>query len=257
MYSLIIDLVFFVTKNIENHSKSQLEKTIRSNGGKVTTSMKADPYIICTKDSVDEIKDVSFYCNIYQKVDLDDADVQKRLISEDFIDEMVEKKGKAKIDDYVVDISSKPKATKRKAAAYTPKAKKDKKDTTAATASPTTTASSTSTATTAKKGKKGAKASTKKSAVDVVMPDKIAKGKEKKFPTIHVDKVAQQYFAGGEVYKDNDCVWHATLNQTNLKGNNNKFYICQLIKCRNIYHCFFRWGRVGYEGQTSRSVFYI
>lgn len=166
---------------------------------------------------------------------------------------MIEKKGKAKIEDYVVDISSKSKATKRKSPApvpapASPKAKKGKKDTTAAspTASPAKT-KTTAKKTTAKK--------TAKSTVDIVVPDKIAKGKEKKFPTIHVDKFAQASLQGGEVYKDSECVWHATLNQTNLKDNNNKFYICQLIRGRSGYHCFFRWGRVGYDGQTSMMVY--
>lgn len=168
---------------------------------------------------------------------------------------MIEKKGKAKIEDYVVDISSKSKAAKRKTPApASPKAKKGKKDTAASAA---TTAASPVTLPSKKKApaKKTTTKKAAKPAVDIVVPDKIAKGKEKKFPTIHVDKFAQASLQGGEVYKDNDYVWHATLNQTNLTGNNNKFYICQLIKGRSGYHCFFRWGRVGYDGQTSMVVY--
>lgn len=52
---------------------------------------------------------------------------------------------------------------------------------------------------------------------------------------------------GGKVYS-------ATLNQTSVQNNNNKFYILQVVQdSRNANSCYFytRWGRVGVPGQTS------
>jgi len=39
--------------------------------------------------------------------------------------------------------------------------------------------------------------------------------------------------------------WDATLNQTNVKNNNNKYYILQLLKDNDVskYNVWFRWGR--------------
>jgi len=45
--------------------------------------------------------------------------------------------------------------------------------------------------------------------------------------------------------------WAATLNQTNIKNNNNKFYIIQVLSNGHQYYCFNRWGRVGERGQNS------
>lgn len=50
---------------------------------------------------------------------------------------------------------------------------------------------------------------------------------------------------GGKVYS-------ATLNQTSVQNNNNKYYILQIIQdSKNPQHCYFftRWGRVGAAGQ--------
>ena len=51
------------------------------------------------------------------------------------------------------------------------------------------------------------------------------------------------------VFSDGSEHWDATLNQTNLKNNNNKFYILQLLKDNqsNKFSVWFRWGR-GEEG---------
>ena len=51
----------------------------------------------------------------------------------------------------------------------------------------------------------------------------------------------------GKIYKDYDC----TLNQTNIKNNNNKFYIIQLIEKGKEYYVFIRYGRVGEKGRPS------
>jgi poly [ADP-ribose] polymerase len=49
-------------------------------------------------------------------------------------------------------------------------------------------------------------------------------------------------------------IYSATLNQTNVLNNNNKFYIIQILQSdSNSNHCYFftRWGRVGVPGQFS------
>ncbi|RHZ86579.1 hypothetical protein Glove_48g40 [Diversispora epigaea] len=57
------------------------------------------------------------------------------------------------------------------------------------------------------------------------------------------------------VYADDQIVWDCLLNQTNVKGNNNKFYIIQLLESdsNSSYYVFNKWGRVGYPGQTTTS----
>lgn len=40
------------------------------------------------------------------------------------------------------------------------------------------------------------------------------------------------------------------LNQTNVGGNNNKFYIINLLTKESHYWVWTRWGRVGEEGQN-------
>ncbi|NXY51062.1 PARP3 polymerase, partial [Ceuthmochares aereus] len=51
---------------------------------------------------------------------------------------------------------------------------------------------------------------------------------------------------GARVYEDYDC----TLNQTDIKANNNKFYIIQLLEHNGDYSIWNRWGRVGEGGQS-------
>eukprot|EP00919_Chromeraceae_sp_WS-2016_P012170 GHVR01028524.1.p1 GENE.GHVR01028524.1~~GHVR01028524.1.p1 ORF type:complete len:720 (+),score=194.97 GHVR01028524.1:56-2215(+) len=62
----------------------------------------------------------------------------------------------------------------------------------------------------------------------------------------------------GTQYRVVSCgneVWDAMLNQSNLDGNNNKFYICQILTpdgaSAGSYTVWFRWGRIGVEGQNS------
>ncbi|KAL8725532.1 MAG: hypothetical protein Q9166_007286 [cf. Caloplaca sp. 2 TL-2023] len=55
------------------------------------------------------------------------------------------------------------------------------------------------------------------------------------------------------VYIDDDGIIHdASLNQTNIGGNNNKFYRLQLLYAAddNVYFTHTRWGRVGDFGQV-------
>ncbi|EFA80659.1 polyADP-ribosyltransferase [Heterostelium album PN500] len=51
---------------------------------------------------------------------------------------------------------------------------------------------------------------------------------------------------------DDGTVWDATLNQTEIKNNNNKFYIIQLLEADNggMYYVWNRWGREGLVGQS-------
>lgn len=42
------------------------------------------------------------------------------------------------------------------------------------------------------------------------------------------------------MHEDYDCM----LNQTNIGNNNNKFYVIQIVKDRNKFYSWNRWGRV-------------
>ncbi|KAJ3332829.1 Poly [ADP-ribose] polymerase 2 [Blyttiomyces sp. JEL0837] len=59
------------------------------------------------------------------------------------------------------------------------------------------------------------------------------------------------------VYEQDGEVFDALLNQTDIKNNNNKFYIIQLLKydSRNEYMVWTRWGRVGVDGQNAIQSF--
>ena len=54
-----------------------------------------------------------------------------------------------------------------------------------------------------------------------------------------------------QVYSEDGVHWDSMLNQTNLKNNNNKFYLLQLLKDNTSghYSTWFRWGR-GDETRT-------
>eukprot|EP01125_Pyxidicula_operculata_P017719 TRINITY_DN623_c0_g1_i1.p1 TRINITY_DN623_c0_g1~~TRINITY_DN623_c0_g1_i1.p1 ORF type:complete len:610 (+),score=201.99 TRINITY_DN623_c0_g1_i1:62-1891(+) len=75
-------------------------------------------------------------------------------------------------------------------------------------------------------------------------PDTSAPRKKSKV-CIKVDETCD--LDGASVYQD----WAVTLNQTNIKNNNNKYYIIQLLECGGEYYCFNRWGRVGERGQNT------
>lgn len=51
--------------------------------------------------------------------------------------------------------------------------------------------------------------------------------------------------SSASVHEDYDCM----LNQTNIKQNNNKFYVLQLLEKGSNYYVWTRWGRVGERGQ--------
>lgn len=63
----------------------------------------------------------------------------------------------------------------------------------------------------------------------------------------HYTKASQS-----KVVEKDGVVYAATLNQSNVTQNNNKFYIMQVLQVDpNNYTFFCRWGRVGVVGQTS------
>lgn len=68
-----------------------------------------------------------------------------------------------------------------------------------------------------------------------------------------VDPECIQMEGKAQVYLENAAMYDAMLNQTNLKNNNNKYYMIQLLEeiNRKWYHVWFRWGRVGHKGQTN------
>jgi poly [ADP-ribose] polymerase len=51
--------------------------------------------------------------------------------------------------------------------------------------------------------------------------------------------------SSASVHEDYDCM----LNQTNIKQNNNKFYVLQMLEKGSSYYVWTRWGRVGERGQ--------
>ena len=55
------------------------------------------------------------------------------------------------------------------------------------------------------------------------------------------------------VLQDGGKSYSATLNQSNLDANNNKFYIIQVLQneSTNNIHFWTRWGRVGVPGQNA------
>ncbi|XP_029288721.1 protein mono-ADP-ribosyltransferase PARP3-like [Cottoperca gobio] len=62
-------------------------------------------------------------------------------------------------------------------------------------------------------------------------------------------KIDEHCSVSGEIHEDYDCM----LNQTNIGHNNNKFYVIQVIKGKNSYYTWNRWGRVGELGQSKLS----
>ncbi len=71
--------------------------------------------------------------------------------------------------------------------------------------------------------------------------------------TVPVD----QYVNGAasfKVYEQGGKTYAATLNQSNIQNNNNKFYILQILQSEsnpNNLVFFTRWGRVGVPGQQA------
>ncbi|CAJ2507129.1 Uu.00g083150.m01.CDS01 [Anthostomella pinea] len=76
-------------------------------------------------------------------------------------------------------------------------------------------------------------------------------------PSIPVDEAFNE---GGNVYvhiDDDETIWDASLNLSNVSGNNNKFYMVQLLvdDKSDTYYVHTRWGRVGELGQVKTMSF--
>lgn len=59
------------------------------------------------------------------------------------------------------------------------------------------------------------------------------------------------------IYCDEHDTWDCMLNQTNIQNNNNKYFLIQLLQDLQSgnYYTWFRWGRVGYNGQNNLQGF--
>ncbi|VDO24680.1 unnamed protein product [Brugia timori] len=68
-----------------------------------------------------------------------------------------------------------------------------------------------------------------------------------------VDPECHELVGTTHVYTEFNNVYDALLNQTSAQCNKNKFFIIQLLESdiEKRYWVWFRWGRVGYKGQTS------
>jgi len=96
------------------------------------------------------------------------------------------------------------------------------------------------------KEKEEKKKDTKKRKADTAIDeDEGSAPKKSKVVNIKVDK---RCGLGGATVFEN---WGVTLNQTNIKNNNNKFYVIQVLNVGKTYYCYTRWGRVGENGQNS------
>jgi len=64
-----------------------------------------------------------------------------------------------------------------------------------------------------------------------------------------------EYVSGSSSYKvyfDNKAIYSKKLNYSDVCGNNNKFYIIQLLESGGSYWLFTRWGRVGVCGMNAK-----
>jgi poly [ADP-ribose] polymerase len=62
-------------------------------------------------------------------------------------------------------------------------------------------------------------------------------------------------YIDGEILQVNNVVYSCTLNQTNIGANSNKFYIMQIIKTKNNFCVFIRYGRIGEDGTSNHKDF--
>ncbi|KAI1750595.1 PARP-domain-containing protein [Xylaria castorea] len=86
---------------------------------------------------------------------------------------------------------------------------------------------------------------------------KTAKGTKPSQPTIPIDEGFEE---GGDIHvhiDDDETIWDASLNLSNVSGNNNKFYMLQLLvdDKKNTFYAHNRWGRVGETGQVKTMSF--
>ncbi|CAI0469681.1 unnamed protein product [Linum tenue] len=85
---------------------------------------------------------------------------------------------------------------------------------------------------------------------EVIGPEKIVTA-TKKGAAVLDEYLPDQIKSHFHVLQLGDDVYDATLNQTNVGNNNNKFYVIQLLESDDggRYMVYNRWGRVGIKGQ--------
>ncbi|KAI1346580.1 PARP-domain-containing protein [Xylaria sp. FL0043] len=98
---------------------------------------------------------------------------------------------------------------------------------------------------------------TKSSNASGTKKRKTASGAKSSQPTVPIDEGFKE---GGDVHvhvDDNGTIWDASLNLSNVSGNNNKFYMLQLLvdDKKKTYYAHNRWGRVGETGQVKTMSF--
>ncbi len=78
------------------------------------------------------------------------------------------------------------------------------------------------------------------------------KSKAKQQVEVPIDEAFDEEVNASVYIDDDETIFDASLNQTNIGDNNNKFYFLQLIKSKNgkKFYTHTRWGRVGDFGQT-------
>lgn len=94
----------------------------------------------------------------------------------------------------------------------------------------------------------------KRGLEDTTASSTVVKAKKKAAPAMGRPRVDQYcpIGEGGRVLQSDGCFWSATLNQTNLSANNNKFYLIQAIEMDDgTFMVWNRWGRQGYSGQNN------
>ncbi len=81
---------------------------------------------------------------------------------------------------------------------------------------------------------------------------------EKKIKKNGVVLDSSDYTNSHHVLIDNNIIYSCTLNQTNIKSNNNKFYILQLLESdsKKEYLLYTRYGRIGNSGVSNTIDYY-
>lgn len=82
---------------------------------------------------------------------------------------------------------------------------------------------------------------------------KTSTGQKTNRPEIKIDEGFKDASVVHVHIDDDGSIWDASLNLSNVSGNNNKFYALQVLvddKKKSTYYSHTRWGRVGEEGQV-------
>ncbi|KAJ9657516.1 hypothetical protein H2198_004277 [Neophaeococcomyces mojaviensis] len=88
---------------------------------------------------------------------------------------------------------------------------------------------------------------------DANKKQKTQTGAKQTQPEVKVDEGFSEDAKVNVHIDDDGTIWDASLNLSNVSGNNNKFYVLQVLvddKKKNTYYAHTRWGRVGEDGQV-------